>query len=87
MSPWLVLIVLILWVFSIVAGYYLGKRKGRRAAGLWLTVLLGPIGLAILAFALRPVKAETPPEETLTAVGSIQPPWAGLSETDSWVWR
>ncbi len=92
MSLWLVPVVLVLWGLPIVAGYYLGKRKGRTAAGLWLTVILGVIGLVILALLPRSgppeAAAAEPADESLTAVGSIQPEWDGTSaQTDSWIWR
>lgn len=95
MSPWQVLVVLIVlawWGVSIAAGYLLGQRKGRTAAGLWLTIILSFGGLAILAFWPRAGPAseavEPPADEPLTAVGSIQPQWeATLAQTDSWIWR
>jgi hypothetical protein len=40
---------LFIWVGSIVAGIFLGKYKGREGAGIALTVLLGLLGLLILA--------------------------------------
>ncbi len=68
MSPWQVL-VSVLWGILIVAGYYLGKRKGRTADGVWLAVILGPIGLAITTFGLRtrpPEPAPPSPRTTLS---------------------
>ncbi len=91
MSPWQVF-VLVLWCIFIVAGYYLGKRKGRTADGVWLAIILGPIGLAITTFGLRtrPPQAPDaePADESLTAVGSIQPQSdVNSAQTDSWIWR
>jgi hypothetical protein len=37
------------WIGSIVASYFLGKYKGHASAGIILTVILGPLGLLILA--------------------------------------
>lgn len=91
MSPWQVF-VLVLWGILIVAGYYLGKRKGRTADGVWLAIILGPIGLAITTFGLRPRQPEAAPaeavDESLTAVSSIQPQAdVNSAQTDSWIWR
>ena len=91
MSPWQVF-VLVLWCILIVAGYYLGKRKGRTADGVWLAIILGPIGLAITTFGLRTRPPQTPAakpaDESLTAVGSIQPQAdVNSAQTDSWIWR
>jgi ABC-type transport system involved in cytochrome c biogenesis permease subunit len=91
MSPWQVF-VLVLWGIFIVAGYYLGKRKGRTADGVWLAIILGPIGLAITTFGLRPRRPEPAPaepaNESLTGVGSIQPQAdVNSAQTDSWIWR
>ena len=36
MSPWLVPVVVVVWGLCAVAGYVLGKRKGRPVAGLCL---------------------------------------------------
>ena len=44
---------LVVWAGCIVAGYYLGKYKGQVRAGLVITVILGPLGRAILAFIPR----------------------------------
>jgi hypothetical protein len=49
MSPWQVLVILIFWGLPIVAGYHLGKYKGQTSAGVILTVILGLLGLAIVA--------------------------------------
>lgn len=49
MTPWQTLIFLIFWGAVVVAGYYLGKYKGRIATGIVPTVLLGLPGLLILA--------------------------------------
>lgn len=40
---------LIGWCGVIIAGFYIGKHKGREGAGIALTVLLGLVGLLILA--------------------------------------
>ena len=48
MTPALTLIALT-WAGSIVASYFLGRYKGRVSAGIILTVILGPLGLLILA--------------------------------------
>ena len=75
MSPWQVF-VLVLWGILIIAGYYLGKRKGRTADGVWLAIILGPIGLAITTFGLRPRQPEpAPPSPRM----SLSPPWAQSS--------
>ncbi len=44
---------LLVWAGCIVAGYYLGKYNGQVQAGLVITVILGPLGLAILALIPR----------------------------------
>jgi hypothetical protein len=97
MASWLtpkrVLIVLVVWGVFVVAGYLLGRRKGRTATGVWLTAVLSLPGLVILAFCPRRDPAETAvtpdlAEEPLTAVGSVQPEWdETLAQTDSWIWR
>jgi hypothetical protein len=39
----------LLWCAIAVVGYFLGLTKGRATAGLWLALLIGPIGwIAIL---------------------------------------
>ncbi|HLK77650.1 MAG TPA: hypothetical protein VKU77_28890, partial [Streptosporangiaceae bacterium] len=43
------LVALIGWALIVTAGYHVGKYKGREGLGLTLTVLLGLIGLLILA--------------------------------------
>jgi hypothetical protein len=43
------LVALIGWALIVTAGYHVGKSKGRQTAGLTLTILLGLIGLLILA--------------------------------------
>jgi hypothetical protein len=40
---------LIGWSGVIIAGFYVGKHKGREGAGIALTILLGLVGLLILA--------------------------------------
>ena len=44
-----VFVALIGWALIVTAGYHVGKYKGRETAGLILTILLGLIGLVILA--------------------------------------
>jgi hypothetical protein len=44
-----VLVALIGWALIVTAGYHVGKYKGRETAGLILTILLGLVGLVILA--------------------------------------
>src|SRR5580700_2972169 len=44
-----VLVALIGWALIVTAGYHVGKYKGRETAGLVLTILLGLVGLVILA--------------------------------------
>jgi hypothetical protein len=53
MTPWQTLIFLIVWVPVVVAGYYLGKYKGHRAAGIILTAVLWLLGLLIVALIPR----------------------------------
>jgi hypothetical protein len=43
------IVFLVVWIGLIVAGYYVGKSKGRVALGIILTVILGLIGLIIVA--------------------------------------
>jgi hypothetical protein len=92
MSPWLVPAVVFVWGSCIAAGYVLGKRQGRLAAGLWLTVVLSVFGLLILACwpSATPAEqtADPPAAEPLVAAPSIQPQWEPtLAQTDSWIWR
>jgi hypothetical protein len=93
LTPWRVLIVLVVWGAFVVAGYLVGRRKGRTAAGVWLTAVLSLPGLVILAFCPRRDPAETAvtsdlAEEPLHAEDSIQPEWnETLAQTDSWIWR
>ena len=75
MSPWQVF-VLVLWCILIVAGYYLGKRKGRTADGVWLAIILGPIGLAITTFGLRTRRRRRRPQSPRM---SLSPPWVPSS--------
>jgi hypothetical protein len=49
MEPAQVLVALIGWALIVTAGYHVGKYKGRETAGLILTILLGLVGLVILA--------------------------------------
>jgi hypothetical protein len=44
-----VFVALIGWALIATAGYHVGKYKGRQTAGLVLTILLGLVGLLILA--------------------------------------
>jgi hypothetical protein len=95
MTPWQVLIVLVVWGVSVVAGYFLGRRKGRTAAGLWLTAVLSLPGLVILALCPRRGPAETAVTLTpdfvaqrLAAINSIQHDSnETAARTDSWIWR
>jgi hypothetical protein len=43
------IVLLVVWIGLIVAGYFVGKSKGRVALGIILTVILGLIGLIIVA--------------------------------------
>jgi hypothetical protein len=47
------------WIGSIVASYFLGKYRGHVSAGIILTVILGPLGLLILACLPRTRAAKT----------------------------
>ena len=93
LTPWQVLIVLVVWVVPVMAGYFLGKRKGRTAIGVSLTVILNVLGLMILALYPRRGTAQMPAASDpvpppLSAVGSIQPEWdEKKAQTDSWIWR
>ena len=93
LTPGRVLVVLVGWGVLVVAGYLVGRRKGRTVAGLWLTAVFSLPGLVILVLCPRRGPAETAvaPDvaaEPLTAVGSIQPEWdETLAQTDSWIWR
>ncbi|HWN63451.1 MAG TPA: hypothetical protein VNO25_22585 [Streptosporangiaceae bacterium] len=49
MEPAQVFVALIGWALIVTAGYHVGKYKGRETAGLILTILLGLVGLGILA--------------------------------------
>jgi len=53
-------VALVVWVISVIAGFRIGRQKGRVGAGLTLTILLGLLGLIILAFIppTRAVKAQ-----------------------------
>jgi hypothetical protein len=93
LTPWRVLVVVVVWGVFVVAGYLVGRRKGRTATGVWLTAVLSLPGLVILALCPRRDRAETAvaPDfaaEPLTATDSIQPEWnETLAQTDSWIWR
>jgi hypothetical protein len=47
-------IVVLLWAAMIYAGYVAGRNRGRAAAGVLWTLLLGPVGLAIVLSFTRP---------------------------------
>lgn len=49
MEPAQVFVALIGWALIATAGYHVGKSKGRATAGLTLTILLGLVGLLIVA--------------------------------------
>jgi hypothetical protein len=93
MPPWLVPVVVVVWGLCVVAGYVLGKRKGRLVAGLCLTVILSVVGLVILAcwpHTARPPEpvAEPPAAQPATPEGPLQNDWEPSQEhTDSWIWR
>ena len=97
MTPWLtpgrIWIVVVGWGVLVAAGYLLGRRKGRTAAGVWLTAVLSLPGLVIVAFCPRrgPAGTAVAPDfaaEPLTAVDSVLPEWnETLAQTDSWIWR
>jgi len=44
-----IIILLIVWAGVVVAGYFVGKKKGKAGLGILLTALLGWIGLVIIA--------------------------------------
>jgi hypothetical protein len=93
LTPWRVLVVVVVWGVFVVAGYLVGRRKGRTATGVWLTAVLSLPGLVILAFCPRRDRAEptVAPDFAalpLDAADSIQPEWnETLAQTDSWIWR
>jgi hypothetical protein len=93
LTPWRVLVVVVVWGAFVVAGYLVGRRKGRTAAGVGLTAVLSLPGLVILALCPRRDRAEptvTPDfaAAPLAATDSIQPEWdETLAQTDSWIWR
>ena len=101
MTPGQVLIVLVVWGVSVVAGYFMGRWKGRTAAGVWLTAVLSLPGLVILALCpRRPRRPRRGPAETavtltpdllerrLAAINSIQHDWdETAARTESWIWR
>ncbi len=41
---------IIIWIVCMVLGYMIGKPKGRSTAGIWLGLLLGPLGVIIALF-------------------------------------
>jgi len=91
----IVLVVLVVWGVSVVAGYFLGRRKGRTAVGVWLTAVLSLPGLVILAVCPRRCPAETAVtltpdfvEQRLAAINSIKHDSnEAATRTDSWIWR
>jgi hypothetical protein len=58
MAPWQLLIWLVVGVGLGIAGWAIGKDKGRPTAGWWLGFLLGLIGLIIIACLPRTREAE-----------------------------
>jgi len=42
-------VLVVIWVAAIAGGHYVGKAKGRQHLGEWLTILLGVVGLVIIA--------------------------------------
>jgi hypothetical protein len=58
MTPWQILIPLVVVVGLGVAGWGIGKDKGRPVAGFWLGFGLGVIGLIIIALLPRTRQAE-----------------------------
>jgi hypothetical protein len=93
LTPWRVLVVVVVWGVLVVAGYLVGRRKGRTATGVWLTAVLSLPGLVILAFCpgrdrAEPAAAADFAAEPPDAADSIQPEWnETLAQTDSWIWR
>ncbi len=88
MSPWLVPVVVVVWALCVVAGYFLGKRKGRPVAGLCLTAILSVVGLVILACWPRRARPAEPPAGPAMAEGLIPGEWEpSQAHTDSWIWR
>ena len=49
----------ILWIISLIAAYFIGKRKNQLSAALLLCLFLGPLGLCITL--LIPSKPVSPP--------------------------
>jgi hypothetical protein len=49
MSSARTIVFLVIWIGIIVAGYFVGKSKGRVTLGIVLTIILGLIGLIIVA--------------------------------------
>jgi hypothetical protein len=47
-TPLLPLIMLLLWLAMMRVGFVAGRDRGRAAAGLLWTLILGPVGLAII---------------------------------------
>lgn len=59
--------IILIWIASIVCGYFAGARKGRGLFGLLLGLLLGPIGV-IIALVIPQAKGfETPAEKNMKA--------------------
>jgi hypothetical protein len=89
MSPWLVPVVVVVWGLCVVAGYVLGRRKGRPVAGLCLAAILSVAGLVILACWPRAARPAGPPAaEPAMAEGLLKSDWEpSQAHTDSWIWR
>lgn len=49
MAPWQVFVILVFWGIPIFAGYHVGKYKGQTSTGVILTIILGLLGLIIVA--------------------------------------
>jgi hypothetical protein len=84
-SP-IVISVLIVWLLLGSIGWLLGQQKGHGGAGLFLGVLLGPMGLLISAV-MEPT-AEIRPERDAAAAAAlaaaVQPRDAGDTRTCPW---
>jgi hypothetical protein len=67
------IVFLVIWIGLIVAGYYVGKSKGRVALGIILTIILGLIGLIIVA--CLPKTAAAKAAEAQQQYGLQPGPW------------